>query len=189
MYFSNEFGLTREVKTLTPEQRAELRPLVSRSCRAEADGDEDEATVATDIIMSMDEQDILQVCEFQRQADREGMKRTLDTLNRALEKRRGVMLAIEDELKKQRTANLYGAGTVCPAPTATTEVGRLATILQTEEADLFGQPEVGSPGSGALDTAKERRIIHGKGRAKVKSKARKGKARKREFKWLSGWGG
>jgi hypothetical protein len=107
--------------TVTPEQKLALgATLIVGDClrvgrergASEADGLE-----AAEIVLAIESDDWVRA----RADEHEGMRATLGTLDKALEKGRVVRLAMEDELKKQ--ARLYGAGTVCPIPVATTEVG------------------------------------------------------------------
>jgi hypothetical protein len=135
---------------MTEQQQIELgKRLVQGDCLRLAGKDLAAGRQASEIILSIESDDWIRA----RAVEHEGMQATLATLDAALAKTAGVRLSIEDELKKQ--ARLYGAGTVCPVPAATTEVGRLANIMEpTDASELFGQPETGSTSSGALDTAK-----------------------------------
>jgi hypothetical protein len=168
--------------TVTEQERLALGArLVVGDCLRLGGEDSTAALEAATIILSIESDDWIQA----RAVEHEGMCATLATLDAALEKRRGVRLSIEEKLKKQNP--LYGIGQIGPLLPAVTEVGRLANIIeQTEE--LFGQPEVGSPGSGALDTAKERPAGKGKQRAKGKIKAgRKRRALPRSLRVPKRW--
>jgi hypothetical protein len=128
---------------LTEAQLALVVNAVTRKCLIAAGDDTDAGIEAANVLMSIEPDEWFEERYRKIAAERDVMQRMLDTLNAALEKRRGVRLAIEDKLKK---AHLYGMGNIGPLFPAVTEVGRLANIMT--------EPEVGSTSTGALDTAK-----------------------------------
>jgi hypothetical protein len=199
---------------MTPEQRARTTMQVITDCLDEANGDADLAMSAAEYILSTPTDEVERRCreeqdryeqrrcaKWARKRNRQQLRPLLDTLNDALEPKRGVMLALSMALEEQnqimlsledewrRRSQLPLCGTEAggfPTMPAVTEVGRLARLLVSEggkaeeEIDaslLYGVPEgAGSTTSGALDTATKKgkqTRVKGKGRKKRRALPRR----------------
>jgi hypothetical protein len=87
-------------KTVTEQQQIELgKRLVQGDCLRIAGQDLAAGMQASEILLSIESDDWIKG----RAIEHEGMQKTLATLDKVLDKHRGVRLSIEDELKKQRT--------------------------------------------------------------------------------------